>query len=41
MELLTSLNKEGKTVIVITHEQEVDAFARKHILIRDGNIINN
>ena len=41
MELLTSLNKEGKTVIVITHEQEVDAFARKHIFIRDGNIVNN
>ncbi|MDD5376707.1 MAG: ABC transporter ATP-binding protein [Candidatus Gracilibacteria bacterium] len=39
MELLTELNKEGKTVIVITHEHEVDAFAKRHILLRDGNIV--
>lgn len=39
MELLTKLNKEGKTIIVITHEHEVDAFAKRHILIRDGNIV--
>ncbi|HBB27285.1 TPA: macrolide ABC transporter ATP-binding protein [Candidatus Gracilibacteria bacterium] len=39
MELLTELNKEGKTIIVITHEHEVDAFAKRHILIKDGNIV--
>lgn len=40
MELLTEVSKEGKTIIVITHEHEVDAYARRHILIRDGNIVN-
>ncbi len=40
MELLTELNKEGKTVIVITHEHEVDAYANRHILIKDGNIVH-
>lgn len=40
MEFLTELNNEGKTVIVITHEHEVDAFAKRHILIRDGNIVS-
>lgn len=40
MELLTKLNKEGKTVIVITHEHEVDAYANRHILIKDGNIVH-
>ncbi|MFA6091080.1 MAG: ABC transporter ATP-binding protein, partial [Candidatus Gracilibacteria bacterium] len=40
MNLLTELNNEGKTVIVITHEHEVDAFAKRHILIKDGNIVN-
>lgn len=40
MELLTQLNKEGKTVILITHEHEVDAYAKKHILIKDGLIVN-
>lgn len=39
MELLTELNKEGKTIIVITHEHEIDAYAKRHILIRDGNIV--
>lgn len=39
MELLTKLNKEGKTVIVITHEPQIDAFAKRHILIRDGDIV--
>ena len=40
MELLTELSKEGKTIIVITHEHDVDAYADRHILIRDGNIVN-
>jgi len=40
MELLTELSKEGKTIIVITHEHEIDAYAKRHILIRDGNIVN-
>lgn len=39
MELLTELNNEGKTIIVITHEHEIDAFAKRHILIRDGDIV--
>lgn len=41
MELLVELNKEGKTIILITHEHEVDSFAKKHIFIKDGLIVNN
>ncbi|MDD2891641.1 MAG: ABC transporter ATP-binding protein [Candidatus Gracilibacteria bacterium] len=40
MELLTELHKEGKTIVLITHEHEVDAYASRHILLRDGNIVN-
>ncbi len=40
MELLVKLSEEGKTIIVITHEHEIDAYAKRHILIRDGNIIH-
>lgn len=40
MNLLLELNKEGKTIVLITHEHEVDAYARKHILIKDGIIVN-
>ncbi|MDD5769725.1 MAG: ABC transporter ATP-binding protein [Candidatus Gracilibacteria bacterium] len=39
MELLTQLNKEGKTIVLITHEHEVDAYAKRHILIKDGLIV--
>ncbi|MDD2917063.1 MAG: ABC transporter ATP-binding protein [Candidatus Gracilibacteria bacterium] len=39
MELLVELNKEGRTIVVITHEHEIDAYAERHILIRDGNIV--
>ncbi|MDD4151323.1 MAG: ABC transporter ATP-binding protein [Candidatus Gracilibacteria bacterium] len=42
MELLVELNeKEGKTIVLITHEKEIDEYAKKHILIKDGFIVNN
>lgn len=39
MWLLQELNKEGKTIILITHEKEIDAYAKKHILIKDWLIV--
>lgn len=39
MELLTELNKEGKTIVIITHAHEVDVFAKTHINIKDGRIV--
>ena len=38
MELLTELNREGKTIIMVTHELEIAAFAKRQIVIRDGVI---
>ncbi|MGE4443613.1 MAG: ABC transporter ATP-binding protein [Candidatus Altimarinota bacterium] len=38
MLLLQELNKEGKTIVLITHEPEIDNFAKKHIFIKDGLI---
>ncbi|MEF2175929.1 MAG: ABC transporter ATP-binding protein [Candidatus Absconditabacteria bacterium] len=38
MEILSNLNKEGKTILIITHAPEVDKYAKKHILIKDGVI---
>lgn len=37
--ILKELNKEGKTIIMVTHEPEVAAIARTHIEIRDGRIV--
>ncbi|MFO7636925.1 MAG: ABC transporter ATP-binding protein [Clostridia bacterium] len=36
--ILKGLNEQGKTVIIITHEKEVAAFADRIIVIRDGGI---
>lgn len=38
MELLTELNRGGKTIIMVTHELEIAAFAKRQIVIRDGVI---
>ncbi|MBP3040069.1 ABC transporter ATP-binding protein [Bacillaceae bacterium Marseille-Q3522] len=38
MELFVQLHAEGKTVIVVTHEEEVAAYAKRVITLRDGVI---
>lgn len=38
MELLTELNREGKTIIMVTHEPEIAAYATRKIVLRDGVI---
>ncbi len=39
MELLTRLNKEGHTIILVTHDPEVASYARRKISVRDGRIV--
>jgi len=38
MNVLTQMNQRGKTVVVITHDADIAAFARRLIHIRDGVI---
>jgi putative ABC transport system ATP-binding protein len=39
MSLLRALNKDhGITVVVVTHDEDVAAYARRHIRFRDGRI---
>ncbi len=38
MQLLTDLNREGKTIIMVTHESEIADCAQRKIIIRDGEI---
>ncbi|QQS58866.1 ABC transporter ATP-binding protein [Candidatus Peregrinibacteria bacterium] len=41
MDIFTKLNKEGKTVILITHEKEIADYAQRIIHLSDGNIISS
>ncbi|WOF16225.1 ABC transporter ATP-binding protein [Methanoplanus sp. FWC-SCC4] len=36
MEILTRLNRQGKTVIMVTHDPETAGYATRTIVIRDG-----
>ncbi len=36
MELLTRLNREGITILLVTHETEMAQFARTIVHFRDG-----
>ncbi|HEL9644116.1 TPA: ABC transporter ATP-binding protein [Streptococcus suis] len=38
MDLLTELNREGKTIIMVTHEPEIAEYAQRTIVLRDGVI---
>jgi ABC-type lipoprotein export system ATPase subunit len=36
MRLLTDLNAQGMTVVLVTHESDIAAWARRKIVFRDG-----
>lgn len=40
MEILKELNKLGKTIILVTHDNEIAKYAKKIIYIKDGRIEN-
>ncbi|MEP3073582.1 ABC transporter ATP-binding protein [Maricaulis sp.] len=41
MAIFDQLNREGITIIVVTHEQEVADHARRQIVFRDGRIVED
>lgn len=41
MRLLTDLNAQGMTVVLVTHEHDIAAWARRKIVVRDGLIIED
>jgi putative ABC transport system ATP-binding protein len=41
MRLLTDLNAQGMTVVLVTHEADIAAWARRKIVFRDGHIVED
>lgn len=41
MEFLEKVNKEGRTIILITHEEDIAKFAKRKIKIIDGEIVSD
>ena len=41
MRLLTDLNAHGMTVVLVTHEADIAAWARRKIVFRDGLIVED
>lgn len=41
MNLFTNLNKQGITIIMVTHEHDVAAYANRRITFKDGQIITD
>ena len=38
MQLFQELHEQGKTVILVTHEPDIAAYAKSHIVVKDGHI---
>jgi putative ABC transport system ATP-binding protein len=38
MQMLSELNKAGKTIIMVTHENDIAAWARRVVRLRDGRV---
>ena len=41
MAIFQQLNKRGITVIMVTHEQDIAAYAQRNVLMRDGVIVDD
>jgi putative ABC transport system ATP-binding protein len=41
MRLLTDLNHQGMTVVLVTHEADIAAWARRRIVFKDGHIVED
>jgi putative ABC transport system ATP-binding protein len=41
MAIFQKLNEEGITIIMVTHEQDIAAYAKRNIVMRDGLILDD
>jgi putative ABC transport system ATP-binding protein len=41
MKLLVELNDGGRTIVIITHEDDVAAYASRVVTLEDGRVISD
>ncbi len=41
MDLFTNLSNEGITIVMVTHEDDIAAYAKRHLLMRDGKLVKD
>ncbi len=41
MRLMAELNAQGRTIVLITHEADLAAFARRVVRLRDGEVVSD
>jgi ABC-type lipoprotein export system ATPase subunit len=41
MHLLTELNQQGMTVVLVTHEADIAAWARRKLTFKDGQLVQD
>ena len=41
MNLFTGLSNEGITIVMVTHEDDIAAYARRHVVMRDGRVMRD
>ncbi|MDD2321147.1 MAG: ABC transporter ATP-binding protein [Geobacteraceae bacterium] len=41
MAIFQKLNRQGSTIIMVTHEQEIAAFTKRNVVFRDGRILSD
>ena len=41
MELFTELSNEGITIVMVTHEDDIAAYAKRHLVMKDGRLVKD
>lgn len=41
LDILVDLNEEGKTIVMVTHEESIASYAKRIVTLRDGMIIED